>query len=75
MVTEGGEHDYVANWWGPGHIIGYEHEFHHAVVDFMDAIANDTSIAPNFYDGLKVIEVLTAGLESAASGQRVELNN
>ena len=75
MVTEGGEHDYVANWWPPGHTIGYEHEFHHAVVDFMDAVANGTSIAPNFYDGLKVIEVLTAGLESAASGQRMELNN
>ena len=75
MVTEGEEHDYVANWWPPGHIIGYEHEFHHAVVDFMDAVANGTSIEPNFYDGLKEIEVLTAGLESAASGQRVELIN
>ncbi len=75
MVTEGGEHDYIANWWPPGHIIGYEHEFHHAVVDFMDAIAKGTSIEPNFYDGLKEIEVLTAGLESAASGQRVELVN
>jgi predicted dehydrogenase len=75
MVTEGGEHDYIANWWPPGHIIGYEHEFHHAVVDFMDAIATGTSIEPNFYDGLKGMEVLMAGLESSASGQRVELNN
>ncbi len=75
MVTEGGEHDYIANWWPPGHIIGYEHEFHHAVVDFMDAVANGMSIEPNFYDGFKGIEVLAAGLESAASGQRVELVN
>ena len=73
MTTEGGEHDYIANWWPPGHIIGYEHEFHHAVVDFMDAIANDTTIAPNFYDGLKVMELLVAGLESAETGQRVTL--
>lgn len=73
MVTEAGEHDYIANWWPPGHIIGYEHEFHHAVVDFMDAIANDESIAPNFYDGLKEMEILSAGAESAATGVRVEL--
>lgn len=73
LVTEGGEHDYIANWWPPGHIIGYEHAFHHAVVDFMDAIANNTTVAPNFYDGLKEIEVLTAGSESAETGKRVEV--
>ncbi|MDX1414089.1 MAG: Gfo/Idh/MocA family oxidoreductase [Candidatus Promineifilaceae bacterium] len=74
MVTEGGEHDYIANWWPPGHIIGYEHAFHHAVVDFMEAIANDTAVAPNFYDGLKEIEVLSAGMESAAKGTRVDIS-
>ena len=73
MVTEGGEHDYIANWWPPGHIIGYEHEFHHAVVDFMNAIATGSSIAPNFYDGLKEMEVLAAGMESAATGQKIEV--
>jgi predicted dehydrogenase len=74
LATEGGQHDYIANWWPPGHMIGYEHEFHHAVVDFMAAIENGTPIAPNFYDGLKEVEVLQAGLQSAATGQRVELN-
>jgi len=73
IATEGGEHDYIANWWPPGHIIGYEHEFHHAVVDFMKAIEEGTSIEPNFYDGLKEVEVLTAGQKSAETGQRVEL--
>jgi predicted dehydrogenase len=73
LVTEGGEHDYIANWWPPGHIIGYEHAFHHAVVDFTDAIANNTTVEPNFYDGLKEIEVLTAGSESAETGKRVEV--
>jgi predicted dehydrogenase len=24
-------HPYITNWWPPGHIIGYEHEFVHAV--------------------------------------------
>jgi predicted dehydrogenase len=71
IATEGGQHDYIAAWWPPGHIIGYEHEFHHAVVDFMKAIETGGSIAPNFYDGLKEVEVLQAGIQSAQSGQRV----
>jgi len=71
LATEGGQHDYVANWWPPGHMIGYEHEFHHGVVDFMKAIENGTGIEPNFYDGLREIEILSAGLESSAKGQKV----
>ena len=74
IATEAGQHDYIENWWPPGHLIGYEHEFHHAVVDFMAAIESGDSIAPNFYDGLKGIEVLAAGSKSAKSGQRVELS-
>jgi len=66
-------HDYIANWWPPGHIIGYEHEFVHAVVDFLNAIANDTTIEPNFYDGMKGTEVLEAGLKSAETGKRIDL--
>ncbi len=73
LATEAGEHDYIAAWWPPGHMIGYEHEFHHAVVDFVDAVATGTPIAPSFYDGLKEVEVLAAGSESAATGQRVQL--
>lgn len=73
LVTEADEHDYVAAWWPPGHTIGYEHEFHHAVADFLTAIANKTAIEPNFYDGLKEIEVLTAARQSAETGQKVTL--
>lgn len=73
LVTEGGQHDYIANWWPPGHIIGYEHEFHHAVVDFMAAIEKGGEIAPNFYDGLKEMEVLDAAMRSAESGQKVTI--
>src|SRR5713226_337305 len=41
-------HNYVAAWWPPGHIIGYEHEFHHAVFDFLKAIDTHGTITPNF---------------------------
>jgi predicted dehydrogenase len=72
LATEG-VHDYVANWWPPGHVIGYEHEFVHAVVDFMDAVNTGEEIRPNFYDGLKELQILEAGLESAQSGKEVIL--
>ncbi len=72
LVTES-VHPYVANWWPPGHIIGYEHEFTHAVVDFMKAIETGSSIAPNFADGLAETKILEAALESAATGRRVDL--
>ena len=70
LVTES-SHPYIRNWWPPGHIIGYEHSFVHAVVDFINAIDKDLPIQPNFFDGLKCIKVLEAGLQSAASGKRV----
>ena len=66
-------HPYVGAWWPPGHIIGYEHEFSHAVVDFVNTVVNGGAIHPDFYDGLQVIKVLEAGLESARTGQKVEI--
>ncbi|MDC0934970.1 Gfo/Idh/MocA family oxidoreductase [Pirellulales bacterium] len=62
-------HDYVANWWPPGHTIGYEHEFTHAVVDFVDAVSSGRPVEPNFRDGLACMQVLEAGLRSAESGR------
>jgi predicted dehydrogenase len=67
-------HPYMAHWWPPGHIIGYEHSFVHGAVDFIRAIARDEPIAPNFNDGVKCIRVLDAGVRSAASGARVQLS-
>jgi len=66
-------HYYISNWWPPGHIIGYEHEFVHAVVDFIKAIQKTKKIEPNFYDGMKCMEVLEAGQKSAQTGKRVDL--
>jgi len=66
-------HKYMANWWPPGHSIGFEHEFHHGVVDFLDAIDKGTGVEPNFLDGLKGMEVLEAGLEAAGTGAKVML--
>lgn len=66
-------HEYIANWWPPGHVIGYEHEFVHGAVDLLNAIEKNEPIEPNFYDGMKAMEVLDAGLRSAETGKRVDL--
>ncbi len=74
MVTES-SHPYISKWWPPGHTIGYEHTFVHAVADFVEAVSNHGSITPNFEDGVRVLEVLEAGLESASSGIKVNVRN
>ncbi|SDT98769.1 Predicted dehydrogenase [Verrucomicrobium sp. GAS474] len=71
LATEA-SHPYIANWWPPGHIIGYEHGFAHAAADFAQAVARDLPIDPDFSDGVKCIRVLEAGLKSAAEGRAVE---
>jgi len=73
LATES-SHAYVANWWPPGHIIGYEHGFVHGAVDFLQAVATGGPIAPDFSDGVKCIKVLDAALRSAATGQRVKVD-
>jgi predicted dehydrogenase len=70
LVTEA-EHPYLGAWWPPGHIIGYEHEFVHAVADFVRSVCAGRPIHPNFHDGLRSLQVLEAGLKSAATGRRI----
>ena len=68
MVTEGA-HPYVGNWWPPGHIIGYEHTFVHAIHDFLTCLEKDTMPSPNFHDGVKNQAVLDAVERSAKSAR------
>jgi predicted dehydrogenase len=72
MVTES-SHPYISKWWPPGHIIGYEHAFVHAVADFVEAVKTQGPITPNFEDGVRILEVLEAGLKSASSGHKVNV--
>ena len=63
LVTEQ-VHPYIKSWWPPGHIIGWEHTFVHEIADMLVAIADNTPIQPNFYDGLRCQQVLDAIIES-----------
>ena len=67
LVTEA-EHPYVAAWWPPGHMLGYEHAFSNQARDFVvDVIAGEQP-TPSFADGLQVQRVLAAVEASAGSG-------
>jgi predicted dehydrogenase len=66
LVTEP-EHPYMAAWWPPGHIIGYEHSFTHEMRDFIEAVAVGKDPEPSFVDALQVQLVLDAVERSAAA--------
>ncbi|RZU10851.1 putative dehydrogenase [Kribbella rubisoli] len=67
------DHPYVAAWWPPGHLLGYEHGFTHQVVDLVTAIAEGTDPAPSFADGLQVQRVLAAVETSSTTRQWQEI--
>ena len=71
ILVTNSTHPYVGAWWPPGHIIGYEHEFTHAVADFLTAMEKGTKIAPNLWDGMKDMQVLEAAIQSATTGRKV----
>lgn len=64
-------HPYVAAWFPPGHIIGYEHTFTHTVYDLLRAIDAGAIPSPNFRDGVQNQRVLDAA-ERAAESRRWE---
>ena len=64
IVTEP-SHPYLAHWWPPGHLLGYEHSFVHTIADFVRAVVAKKSAAPTFADGLATQRVLAAIEESA----------
>jgi predicted dehydrogenase len=75
LVTES-YHPYWKYWWPQGHIIGWEHTFVHEIAHLLDAIVNNTSIAPygaTFEDGYRNAVVGDAIIESARTGKRVDV--
>lgn len=58
-------HPYVANFWPPGHIIGYEHTFTATMADFLNSLACGEPFHANFQDALEVQCILDAVEESS----------
>ena len=72
LVTER-THPYLAAWWPPGHIIGWEHTFTHTVHALLEAMAGGTVPSPSFHDGVMNQRVLDAIERSAASRRWVRV--
>ena len=72
LVTEPA-HPYLAAWWPPGHLLGYEHLFTHQVVDLVHSIARGVNPTPTFADGLQVQRVLAAVETSSDTGTWQEI--
>jgi predicted dehydrogenase len=75
ILVTNSTHPYVGAWWPPGHIIGYEHAFIHAISDFLTAIEKGTKIAPNFHDGMKAMQILEAAIQSSRTGRKVKVSD
>jgi predicted dehydrogenase len=72
LVSEA-EHPFWQWWWPHGHIIGWGDTFVHELHHLLDAIANDTDVAPHgatLEDGYRAAEICDAILHSAESGRR-----
>ncbi|HEX6971029.1 MAG TPA: Gfo/Idh/MocA family oxidoreductase [Limnochordia bacterium] len=75
IIVNEGVHPYMSAWWPPGHIIGWEHTFVHEVKDFIEAVVNDTSVYPDFVDGVQCQAVLDAVERSVANRQWVRVED
>ena len=75
LVSEA-DHPFWQHWWPPGHIIGWGDTFVHELHHMLDAIANDTDVAPygaTFEDGYRASEICDAIVRSGRSGTREEI--
>jgi predicted dehydrogenase len=72
ILVTGPGHPYVEHFWPPGHIIGYEHTFTAALVDFLRTVATGERFHPDFRDALEVQRLLEAVVESSARRAWIE---
>ncbi|HYO10608.1 MAG TPA: Gfo/Idh/MocA family oxidoreductase [Tepidisphaeraceae bacterium] len=75
MVTHGGTHPYVGNWWPDAHIIGYEHGFVNQVADMMNVLGGKPPVVPlpDFEDAYRTQQVLEAAVASAENRSPVKV--
>jgi predicted dehydrogenase len=67
ILVTGPGHSHVADFWPPGHIIGYEHTFIITLVDFLRAVATGEQFHPGFDDALETQRILEVVQESNRS--------
>ncbi len=67
LLVNGPDQPYAANFWKPGHIIGYEHTFIATLGDFLQSLATGELFHPNFDDALRIQQLMQTVEASAAS--------
>ena len=72
LVTER-SHPFIAAWWPPGHIIGWEHTLTHMVYELLEAVADRRVPSPNFEDGVRNQRVLDAVERSSRTRRWVQV--
>jgi predicted dehydrogenase len=73
LLVNGPDQPYAANFWKPGHIIGYEHTFIATVGDFLRLLAKGEPFHPDFDDALRIQQLMQAVETSGAAGAWVKL--
>ena len=69
-------HPWWKNWWPQGHMIGWEHTFVHEIDHLLNAIVNNTDIAPygaTFEDGYRAAVICDAILNAAETGRATDI--
>jgi predicted dehydrogenase len=76
LVSEA-NHPFWEYWWPPGHIIGWGETFVHELHHMLQAIVDDTEVAPygaTFEDGYRASEVCDAIVRSGEAGTREQVS-
>jgi predicted dehydrogenase len=75
ILVTGPDHPYSANFWKPGHLVGYEHTFIATLGDFLENFAKGEPFHPNFDDAVQTQAILEAVEASAQSKNWVKLRS
>jgi predicted dehydrogenase len=70
------DHPYLAEWWPPGHVLGWDATFVHQWRDFLEAVLEDRPVPDrqaSFQDGYRAAVVCEAILTAAEEGRRIEI--
>jgi predicted dehydrogenase len=67
------EHPYMDHYWVPGCTVGYEHTFINALADFLKGLETGKPAQPDFRAALATQKVCDAVLQSARTGEWVEI--
>ena len=67
ILVTGPDHPYSANFWKPGHLVGYEHTFIATLGDFLQNLATKQPFHPDFDDAMRTQEALEIVETSAAA--------